>query len=320
MTMADKRIILIENACYLSLDTGRIKLSRPEQPDTYLLAEDIAVLCLHHPAITISQAVLQSLGNAKSVLITTNKNHHPLTLTLPWYGHSRQLLRMKEQFALLDHEIKDLLWQQLIQARLITQAQTLRFTGRKGALRLERLASQVRPGDPDLLEGQAAKHYWKYLFDGIRGDIQKRKKKGAKDKLNSRLNFGYSILRSMIAREVSIAGLQPALGIGHHNQENPFNLADDFIEAYRFTVETWVIQHDHESDFDASQRKQLLQFITQSLYMNKQDYRLPNAISETIRSYCHILKHTQKKNINPDKLKLTLPDKQGETWPRMVGV
>jgi len=320
--MSEQRIILIENPCYLSVDTGRIKLSRPEMPDTFILSDDIAVLCIHHPAITISQSVLQALGKSKSVLITTDKNHHPQTLTLPWYGHSRQLQRLKQQFSLQDqnNEINNILWQQLIQARLRTQAQTLRFTGKKGALRLERLATQVTPGDPKILEGQGAKHYWKYLFDEGEGDIKKRQKQGATDTLNVRLNFGYAILRSMIARELAIAGLQPALGIGHHNQDNPFNLADDFIEAYRFAVETWVIQHDHESDFDAKARQQLLQFITQSLKIKKQTYRLPSAITETVGSYCRILKKAHKKNKRSEKLKLTLPEKQGDSWPQMVGV
>ncbi len=318
--MSEQRVILIENPCYLSIDTGRVKLARPEQKDTFILANDIAVLCLHHPVITISQGVLQALGKSKSAVITTDQYHHPQSLSLPWYGHSRQLERLREQFHLQHSPINEQLWQQLIQTRLKTQAQTLRFTGKKGALRLERLADQVLPADPQNLEGQGAKHYWKYLFEDIDNDVKKRQKQGATDTLNARLNFGYAILRSMIARELSIAGLQPALGIGHHNKDNPFNLADDFIEAYRFTVETWVLQHDYASEFNALARQQLLQFITQSLSMNKQSYRLPSAINETISSYCRILKKAKKENISLKKLKLSLPEKQGDLWPQMVGV
>lgn len=318
--MADQRVILIENPCYLSIDTGRIKLARPEMPDAFLLPEDIAVICLHHPQITISQSVLQALGEAKAALITTDAKHHPQSICLPWYGHSRQLKRLQQQFQLQQHEIHDQLWQQLVQSRLKTQAQTLRFIGKKGAIRLDRLAVQVQPGDPNIIEGQGAKHYWKKLFEHNETPTQKRLKKGAEDPINTRLNFGYAILRALIARELAIAGLNPTLGIGHHSQENPFNLADDFIEPYRFTVESWVMLHDQESEFNSNSKQHLLQFITQSLHIKKQDFRLPAAISETVASYCRILDKMKSKNAKTEKHKLVLPEKQGDSWPRMDGV
>jgi CRISPR-associated protein Cas1 len=105
--------------------------------------------------------------------------------------------------------------------------------GKKGTFFLERLANKVQPGDSDQCEGQGARHYWKHLLsEGFR-----RSKQGATDLLNARLNFGYAVLRSLIARNLACAGLNGCLGVGHCNQQNPFHLADDLIEPYRFLVE-----------------------------------------------------------------------------------
>ncbi len=92
----------------------------------------------------------------------------------------------------------------------------------------------------------------------------------------------------MIARSIVMAGLNPALGLGHQSMENPFNLADDFIEPYRFVVERYVVLH-HAGEFNAQARKTLLGFVTHEIKLKNGGYRLPTAINETIASYVRIL-------------------------------
>ena len=177
-----------------------------------------------------------------------------------------------------------MLWQHIVQARLRTQAANLRALNRKGALRLERLAKEVIPGDTGKCESQGARHYWAHLFpEGF-----KRNKQGADDPINARLNFGYAVLRSMIARALVMAGLNPALGLGHCSTENPFNLADDFIEPYRFLVERHVAQEE-SGEFNAAARKQLLRFIEMEVHLNNAGYRAPAAVTETVASFVRVL-------------------------------
>src|SRR5690606_26357967 len=80
----------------------------------------------------------------------------------------------------------------------------------------------------------------------------------------------------------------PALGLGHCNMENPFNLADDFIEPYRFVVERHVALGT-VGEFDGAARKRVLEFVGQEIKLNGASYRLPTAISETIASFVRIL-------------------------------
>lgn len=282
--MSDHRILLIENPASLSIDLGRLRIRRDGFDDSFVLPRDIAVLCLHHHTIQITVQALRVLAEAGASVMVTDEIHHPCAWLLPQVGNGDLVRRLRQQITLDNSHAKSHLWQAIVQARLKTQAANLRVLNRKGALRLERLAKEVQPADKTKCEGQGAKHYWAYLFDK---DF-KREKQGAEDAINARLNFGYAVLRSMVARSLVMAGLNPALGLGHSNMENPFNLADDFIEPYRFVVERHVAL-SQLGEFDGAARKQMLGFVEQEIKLNGAGYRLPAAINESIASFVRML-------------------------------
>ncbi len=296
--MPDNRILLIENPAHLSVDLGRIKIARQDRDDTHVLPGDIAVLCLHHHTISLTVNVLRVLSESGAAVLVTDEQHLPSGLQLPLVANQLLAQRLHLQIAQQETLLGNNAWAQLIQAKISTQAANLRHLSLRGALRLERLSTEVSPGDPDNKEAQAAKHYWKHLFT----DDFKREKRGAMDAINSRLNYGYAILRAMIARQLVMSGLTPALGIGHHNKQNPFNLADDFIEPYRFLVERHVCILDIEgAAFESSDKPELLAFIEQTIIMNNgQEYRLSSAISESISSYCRLLETKKEKLLLPE--------------------
>jgi len=295
--MPDNRILLIENPAHLSVDLGRIKIARQDHDDTHVLPADIAVLCLHHHTVSLTVNVLRALSEAGAVVLVTDEQHLPTGLQLPLVANQLLTQRLHLQIAQRETLLGNDAWAQLIQAKINTQAMNLRHLGLKGALRLERLSTEVLSGDPNNKEAQAAKHYWKHLFD----DGFKREKRGAMDGINSRLNYGYAVLRAMIARQLVISGLTPALGIGHHNKQNPFNLADDFIEPYRFLVERHICTMNiEEAAFGSSDKPELLAFIEQSIVMNGQEYRLSSAINESISSYCRLLENKKEKLLLPE--------------------
>ena len=57
---------------------------------------------------------------------------------------------------------------------------------------------------------------------------------------NNLLNYGYAILRAVVARALVSSGLLPTLGIHHHNRYNAYCLADDIMEPYRPYVDELV--------------------------------------------------------------------------------
>jgi len=100
---------------------------------------------------------------------------------------------------------------------------------------MESLKSSIQPLDIDNHEGIAAKVYFKALF-GV-GFIRDREEG---DPLNNALNYGYSIVRALMARALAAKGLLLSIGIKHHNIYNHFNLVDDCMEIYRPIIDDWV--------------------------------------------------------------------------------
>ena len=309
--MSEHRILLIENPASLSVDLGRLRIRREGFEDSFVLPRDIAVLCLHHHTVQISVQALRSLAEAGASVMVTDEFHHPCAWLLPQVGNGDLVRRLRQQMVLDSSSQKGVLWQALVQARLSTQATNLRVLNRKGALRLERLANEVQSADKTKCEGQGAKHYWAYLFD----EDFTREKQGADDAINARLNFGYAVLRSMVARSLVLSGLNPALGLGHNNMENPFNLADDFIEPYRFVVERHVAKiqlEDLDGDFNSAARKAMLGFVEQEIKLNGAGYRLPSAINESVASYVRVLDGRAKTLTLPQDI--VMQADEDESW------
>ena len=283
--MTARRVLLIESRTELSIRNSRLCLRRESAEDVFISPEDIAVLVLHHHAIRLNVHVMRAITKAGGMIMVTNEKHFPTGVLWPWTGSSVLVRRLRQQMLMDAHERRGDLWRQLVQGRIATQALNLRHFGYNGALRLERLHGKVEPSDPNNIEAQATRHYWRYLLpSGTR-----REKQGSSEPLNIRLNFGYAVLRSLVAREIAVAGLNPALGLGHRNLENPFNLADDFMEPYRYTVERQVIEGNISVPFDGAARVALLKFVSAEVKLGKRAFRLQPAITETIASYTRIL-------------------------------
>lgn len=292
--MAADRILLIENPADLHIDIGRLRIRRQGMDDAFIAPNDIAVLVLHHHTIALSVNALRALSGAGATVMVTDDTHMPAALMLPTAANRAASSRLRKQIGHLGTPMTDVLWQALVKARIKTQAATLRTLELKGALRLERMADEVESGDRTHREGQAARHYWQNLFEDF-----KREKEGASDGTNSRLNYGYAVLRSLVARELVAAGLSCELGLGHKSTENPFNLADDFMEPYRFTVERHVWKLDCKTPLESKTKKELVEFVESDISVGKHSYRLLPAVRETIASYVRILE--------TNKGQLTLP-------------
>lgn len=300
--MSSHRVLLLEGPLRLAIDTGRLVIRPKDGQDVFVQPTDIAVLIIDHPAITITSGVLKALAAANCIVLVTDEKHLPLAETIPFSAPTRAGRRLRQQLALEESPEAARLWRDLVVTRILTQSHVLRDLGRNGSLYLDRLAEKVESGDKSNHEAQAAKHYWKHLWpDGFR-----REKQGAADGINSRLNYGYAVMRSILARSLVAGGLQPIIGVGHHSEENPFNLADDFMEPYRFVVEqhiTEILERAPDAPFDSKARKEVAACAARDVVLNGQIYRLPSAVEETVESFTRLLEAT-----DPSRLRLALPD------------
>jgi CRISPR-associated protein Cas1 len=219
---------------------------------------DIAVLIAAHPQISFSHAVLAGLAEAGGMFIACNEKRMPCAMLLPLENHSTQTERFQAQ-ANLPLPNRKRLWQQIVKAKVLAQARLLReFTEQDWGL--EMLVATVRSGDPQNIEGRAARIYWKNLFgeDDFRRDPEG-------EGLNPPLNYGYAILRAMVARALCAAGLHPSLGIHHHNRYDAFCLADDLMEPFRPLVDRAVAELRQKRGSDPALDRESKRAILQAL-------------------------------------------------------
>lgn len=228
-------------------ETG-LRSERTQDPNEHTVPlEDIAVLIASHPQITYSQAVLAGLAAAGGIFVACNQKHMPIAMLLPLESHSTQTERFARQSE-MPLPLKKRLWQQIIRAKLRAQARLLRErTGQDWGLAM--LVGQVRSGDPKNVEARGARIYWKALF----GDDEFRRDYEAEG-VNAFLNYGYAVVRAIVARALCGAGLHPGLGLHHHNRYNPFCLADDLMEPLRPVVDRTVarLNDTRSADLPAS--------------------------------------------------------------------
>ncbi len=198
--------------------------------------EDLGLVVLDHPQITVSQGLLSALLANNVAIVTCDDRHHPAGLLLPLEGHHTQAKQIRAQMA-ASEPLKKQLWQQVVVAKILNQAEVLHQMGRQHAPMLT-FAKNVKSGDPDNYEARAAAYYWANLFDK---SLNFRRNRDG-DPPNNLLNYGYAIVRALVARAVVGAGLLPILGIHHHNQYNAFALADDLMEPFRPMVDKIVCE------------------------------------------------------------------------------
>lgn len=282
--MSEEHVLVIENPAHLSVDLGRLRLRRDGFDDVFFLPADIACVVLHHDSITVSHHALRILADSGSALLATDQFHMPTGIFLSAHGNRLSSSRLWSQIKIHDSPVADELWRQIVVSRLLTQAANLRDLEKNGALKLERFAERVGPGDSANVEGQGARHYWSTIFTDFT-----REKRGASDGLNARLNYGYAIIRSLVARELVSRGLTAELGLGHRNHANSFNLADDFMEPYRYVVERFVCTQDPDAEFVGAEKIALLGLLKCIVPIRGRDYRITNAIAETVMSFLRIL-------------------------------
>ena len=241
-----KKTLYFGNPAYLSLRNGQLVIRLPEVekaelPDIIkqetirtVPIEDIGVVVLDNKQITITQGALAELVANSAAVITCDSKCMPTGMLLPLSGNTLYQERFRNQIEAAI-PLRKQLWQQTVKAKIENQAYCLQKNTSKSFVPLHVLARKVRSDDADNHEAQAAAYYWKNLFsDGFTRD---------KDGIppNNLLNYGYAILRAVIARALVGSGLLPVYGIHHHNRYNAYCLADDIMEPYRPFVDDLVI-------------------------------------------------------------------------------
>lgn len=242
-----KKTLYFGNPVYLSLKNAQLVIKLPEVvrndtlPESFKRnsevtkpIEDIGVVVLDHKQITITSGVLEALLENNCAITTCDSRSMPVGLMLPLCGNTTQNERFRDQLDASLPLVKQL-WQQTIKAKIENQAAVLQECSGAETRCMKVWADDVKSGDSNNLEARAAAYYWKNLFP-IKDFTRDRE--GIPP--NNLLNYGYAVLRAIVARGLVVSGLLPTLGIHHHNRYNAYCLADDIMEPYRPYVDRLV--------------------------------------------------------------------------------
>ena len=260
-----KKTLCFSNPAYLSMRNAQLVIKLPEVEKADNLTEDfkkttevtrpiedIGVVVLDNKQITITQGALEALLENNCAGITCDSNHLPVGLLLPLVGNTTQNERFRDQLD-ASQPLRKQLWQQTMQNKISNQAAVLKNCSNAETKCMLAWANNVRSGDPENLEARAAVYYWKSLFGHVPGFIRDRDGVAP----NNLLNYGYAILRAVVARSLVASGLLPTLGIHHHNRYNAYCLADDIMEPYRPYVDRLVFDITEQYGIDVELSKDI---------------------------------------------------------------
>ncbi|MDD4418143.1 MAG: type II CRISPR-associated endonuclease Cas1 [Bacteroides graminisolvens] len=245
-----KKTLYFSSPAYLSLKNSQLVIKLPELEVNKKMSEsfkagnvqtipieDIGILMIDNKQITFTSGVMEALLENNCALITCDSRSMPQGLLLPLEQNTTQSERFTAQIN-ASIPLKKQLWQQTIQMKIENQASVLRTCRNEEVRNMLKWASDVKSGDSDNLEGRAAIYYWRNLFPDIDNFTRGREDVPP----NNLLNYGYAILRAIVARSLVSSGLLPTLGIHHHNRYNAYCLADDIMEPYRPFVDRLVVE------------------------------------------------------------------------------
>lgn len=257
--------------------------------------EDINFVLIEDSTTVVTTRLLSEFGKNSISLIVCDETYNPTAIMYPYNYHFKQLELFNNQL-LIDDNIKNELWNQIVKKKIENSIRVLEVTT-KEEIPISKLSSyieEVKDGDVRNREGLAAKIYFRSLFGSnfIRF---------YDDAINSALNYGYTILVSAIIRNLAVFGLNTYLGIHHDSKINNFNLAYDLLEPYRALVDKFVYLNKDEIEYPLSFdfRKKLINIINSEVEHLGKKYTVEYSIGLLIKSYV--------KSFSTGELKLNLP-------------
>jgi CRISP-associated protein Cas1 len=231
--MIGRFVEIAEDGRHLSVHRGFMVVAQDREEIGRFPLDDLGAVIASAHGLTYSNNLLVALAERNVPFVLTAANHTPAAFLWPVSGHHHQTARMAAQ-ANASKPLCKRLWRDVVRSKITHQAAAL-ARHNKPTAPLEALVPKVRAGDPENIEAQAAKKYWRSMFG-----TDFRRDRSAPG-LNAMLNYGYMVMRAACARAVLGAGLHPSLGIHHHNPNNAMPLVDDLLEPFRPLIDLTVI-------------------------------------------------------------------------------
>lgn len=234
--MTNRIIEIAEGPVRLRIELNQLVIEKKEEPVRTVPLEDVAILICATTQASYTHSVFSECAKLNIPIVLCGERSLPVATASALMANTLHAQILKDQISAdASKPLRKQIWRQIIIAKIHAQSDVLiNLDGDDGGLKW--LASRVRSGDASNVEAQAARLYWPRLFR----DESFRRAPGEPIPPNHLLDYGYAVLRAIVARAIVGTGLHPALGIHHHHRENGFALADDLMEPFRPLVDEAV--------------------------------------------------------------------------------
>jgi len=301
----DRIVDIASDDLFLSVYRGFLVVREGNVERGRIALDDIGGVIAHAHGLTWSNTVFTRLSERGVPVVLCGSNHAPVSVVWPIDGHHLQGARMRAQLA-ASRPLGKQIWQQIIRAKIAMQGRVLTLNGQEaGAFDL--LVRRVKSGDPENIEAQAARRYWRMMFGS---EFTRDRTVGG---INGLLNYGYTVLRAVVSRNICGAGLHPTIGIFHSNRANAFALTDDLMEPYRPLVDHVVkglLAHGID-DVNAEAKRELARITALDLEQDGQISPLGGQVSRLVHSLANSFQSGRASLCLPDAIVMA-PDEPQE--------
>ena len=281
------RTVVVNRNCKLSYKNDYLVIRSEELQMIHL--SEIDTIIVENGMVSITSYLINELAQNKIKIIFCDEKHNPSCEMMPYYGSFNTSKKVTIQSKWKENKKKEA-WQQIIKYKIHNQAMLLKKLDISGYKKLLDFKEQVELDDKTNREGHAAKVYFNLLF-GM--DFSREKE----NNINSALDYGYSIILSMLNREVVNKGYITQLGINHKNEFNQFNLSCNLMEIFRPLVDE-IVYKNKEFTFDKAYKYKLINVYNKQVIIKNKEQYLSNAVPIFITSVFNYLEEIESKIVN----------------------
>ncbi|ECP2233275.1 type II CRISPR-associated endonuclease Cas1 [Listeria monocytogenes] len=273
------RTVVVNSHSKLSYKNQHLVFKSAYQHEMIHLSE-IDVLILETTNITLTTMLINCLVSENILILFCDDKRLPIGKVLPFYGRHDSSLQLSKQLG-WDSELKSEVWTEIISQKILNQSTFLSMLDYdEKADSLIKLHETLEMFDPTNREGHAARIYFNQLFGN---DFTREQE----NDINSGLNYGYTLLLSIFARELVKSGCMTQFGLKHSNQFNDFNFASDIMEPFRPLVDQ-IVYEKRAEDFQVIKRS-LFELFNKQFDYNDQHMFLTNIASDYTKKVVKVL-------------------------------
>lgn len=244
-----------------------------QEVTTKIHLSEISLLLIESTAVSLTAALLSELIKRKVKVIFCDEKRNPCSELLSYYGSHDTSSKIKKQIS-WNMETKNIVWTEIVTEKIRKQRDFLEKLEKPESMLLSQYVEQVEPYDITNREGHAAKVYFNAIFG-------REFSRTSDNPINAALNYGYSILLSVLNREISSNGYLTQLGIFHDNMFNPFNFSSDLMEPYRILIDMEVYSMEPQR-LEQEEKIQLVDILNHQVIIDgKRNY-----VNNAIKIYC----------------------------------